>query len=280
MKNLFALILTILIGSTLLAQEEVLVVVYEKELEGILTSSGDFFSNQELNAGHESLPMGSIVEFTNPKNEKRVEVYINDRIPKSEGMFWISDKAAKELDILSVYPTKVLSTILHKPDVKEVYDETHIPIPTAPSLIDPIKTVSYDSPTTPESSPEAPLKVEEIVEVEKTEISTTVKNPILDGLSENLEMALGDPLVPKSACADVRAYGVHIYTTINSDEAIEASRRLHEYFSCFSYIEKYNSPIGDCYRVIAGVYDNEAEAKDCYNKLIETVPDIFLVEIY
>lgn len=286
MKKLSVFILTFLLIGTLLAQEEVLVVVYEKELEGILTTSGEYFSNQKLSAGHESLPMGSVVEFFNPRNQNKVKISINDRIPDTEGMFWISDKAAKELDIKSIYPTKVLATILHQPEVEEVYQEIDIPIPEPPVFTSPIKVVSYHSPTVPASSPEAPAetdKIEEIdktIEIKKIDKSATVGNSILDGLSENLGIALNNPEVPKSTYANIYTYGVHIYTTINSDEAIEVSRRLYDHFDCFSYIEKYHSPLGNCYRVIAGGYSSEAEALDCYNKLVESIPNIFLVKIY
>lgn len=266
MKKLTIGILTLLFTISLLAQEETLVVVYEKELDGILTTSGDFLSNKALTAGHESLPMGSIVEFVNPDNQNRVELTINDRIPDSEGMFWISSAAAEILDIHSVYPTKILSKLIYRPEFREVYDETFVAKPKAQISPQQIETVSS-------FAPKSEL-------VEKPEISNASRNPILDGLSENLEVALGDPRIPKSACARVRGYGVHVYTTTNSNEAIEASKRLYNHFACPSYIEKYTSPLGNCYRVIAGDYASEAEAMTWYNKLVTQVPDIFLVEFY
>ncbi len=285
MKKILVVLFTLFALNSLLASEEVTVVVYEKELEGILTTSGDYFSHKELTAGHESLPMGSIIEIINPANNKRVELTVNDRILDTNGMYWISGSAADILEIKSIYPTKAQLNILYKPEIKEVYEE-ELPTATEPVYVHSnLTTVGYTPnplPPTPIPNPPAQVKTStpNIVTITPSISQSTQTSPILEGLSENLETAIGDPRIPKSVFSQRIAYGVHIYTTVNSTEAIEVSQRLYNYFSCPSYIEKYYSPLGNCYRVIAGDYKNEAEAIQWYNKLLSSIPDIFLVEIY
>jgi rare lipoprotein A len=53
--------------------------------EGFLTKSGEFFSHDSLVASHRSIPFGSIVKITNLKNQKSVDVRINDRGPFING---------------------------------------------------------------------------------------------------------------------------------------------------------------------------------------------------
>ena len=285
MKKILVILLSLFILTTLYAKQESLVVTYEKELEGILTTSGDYFSHRELTAGHESLPMGTIIEFTNPINQKRVELTINDRIVDTNGMFWISGSAANILGIESVYPTKILMDILHQPEVKEIFEDEMSNITDPIYEHDNLSTIEYQ--TIPLDAPRISTNNVRIepsapqIETPSPRISTnSVNKPILDGLSENLETAIGDPRIPKASYNYIQGYGIHIYTSISYQEAIMVSQRLYKYFECPSYIEKYYSPLGNCYRVIAGDYKSESGAMTWYNKLIASIPGIFLVHIY
>ena len=54
---------------------------YHDKFNGRKTASGEVFNNQKLTAAHRTLPFGTIVEVTNLRTGKRVEVRINDRGP-------------------------------------------------------------------------------------------------------------------------------------------------------------------------------------------------------
>jgi len=59
--------------------------VYSDKLNGRKTASGQTFRQSELTAAHPSLAFGTKVRVTNTKNNKSVEVRINDRGPKQAG---------------------------------------------------------------------------------------------------------------------------------------------------------------------------------------------------
>lgn len=54
---------------------------YGQEYAGRLTANGEIFDPSKLTAAHRTLPFGTIVKVTNPKNGKSVNVRINDRGP-------------------------------------------------------------------------------------------------------------------------------------------------------------------------------------------------------
>ncbi len=74
---------------------------YGGKFHGRLTSSGEKYNMNALTAAHKTLPFGTKVKFTNPKNGKEVIVKITDRgpfIPKRE--FDLSKAAFAELTSL------------------------------------------------------------------------------------------------------------------------------------------------------------------------------------
>ncbi len=54
---------------------------YHDKFNGRKTASGAIFSNSKLTAAHRTLPFGTKVKITNPKNGLSVIVTINDRGP-------------------------------------------------------------------------------------------------------------------------------------------------------------------------------------------------------
>jgi len=64
---------------------EGLAAVYSDKLTGHKTASGQVFSQNKLTAAHPSLAFGTKVKVTNTKNNKSVEVTINDRGPTQAG---------------------------------------------------------------------------------------------------------------------------------------------------------------------------------------------------
>jgi rare lipoprotein A len=64
---------------------EGLAAVYSDKLAGHKTASGQVFSQGKLTAAHPSLAFGTRVKVTNTKNNKSVELTINDRGPTQAG---------------------------------------------------------------------------------------------------------------------------------------------------------------------------------------------------
>jgi rare lipoprotein A len=74
--------------------------VYSDKLNGRKTASGQVFRQSELTAAHPTLPFGTKVRVTNTKNNKSVEVRINDRGPTQAGrVIDMSSAAAAKIGI-------------------------------------------------------------------------------------------------------------------------------------------------------------------------------------
>ena len=79
---------------------EGLAAVYSDKLAGRKTASGQVFSQAKLTAAHPSLAFGTRVKVTNTKNDKSVEVTINDRGPTQAGrVIDLSSAAAAKIGI-------------------------------------------------------------------------------------------------------------------------------------------------------------------------------------
>jgi hypothetical protein len=70
------------------------------KFDGRKTSSGEVYSSYAFTAAHRTLPLGSVLLVTNPKNGKRVVVKVNDRGPwRKNRVVDLSLVAAKALGI-------------------------------------------------------------------------------------------------------------------------------------------------------------------------------------
>lgn len=69
---------------------------YADRFNGQRTANGERFSNAELTAAHRTLPFGSRVRVTNPRNGASVIVRINDRGPFTRGRTIDLSRAAAE----------------------------------------------------------------------------------------------------------------------------------------------------------------------------------------
>lgn len=75
---------------------------YGKRFHGRLTANGERFNMNAMTAAHKTLPFGTRVLVTNPRNGKSVTVRINDRGPFIKGRHIdLSRRAAKKLGIIS-----------------------------------------------------------------------------------------------------------------------------------------------------------------------------------
>ncbi len=69
--------------------------------DGKKTASGELFNSKLLTAAHKSLPFGTMLKVTNPKNNKSVVVRINDRGPYSGNCeLDLSLEAAKTINLI------------------------------------------------------------------------------------------------------------------------------------------------------------------------------------
>ncbi len=95
------------------AEETGLAAVYSHRLGGHLTASGKKYDPNRLTAAHKTLPFGTRVEVTNPKNGKSVELQITDRGPRqADRILDISPRAAHALGIRKTAMAEVKLKVL------------------------------------------------------------------------------------------------------------------------------------------------------------------------
>lgn len=74
---------------------------YGSRFHGRRTASGEAFDMHAMTAAHRTLPFGSVVRVTNPRNGRWVDVRINDRGPFHGGrVIDVSRAAATELGLI------------------------------------------------------------------------------------------------------------------------------------------------------------------------------------
>jgi len=74
---------------------------YGPRFDGKLTANGEIYDQMGLTAAHKTLPFGTILKITNPKNGNTVIIRINDRGPYIDGRdLDLSRGAAQALDMI------------------------------------------------------------------------------------------------------------------------------------------------------------------------------------
>ena len=87
---------------------------YGRRFQGRRTANGERFDMNALTAAHKTLPFGTKVAVTNPRNGKTVTVRINDRGPYAHGRtIDLSRAAAKEIGIVQRGHGKVELALLN-----------------------------------------------------------------------------------------------------------------------------------------------------------------------
>ncbi len=75
---------------------------YGRRFNGRLTANGERFNMRAMTAAHKTLPFGSLVRVTNPRNGRAVTVRINDRGPFVKGrVIDLSRAAAERIGMIS-----------------------------------------------------------------------------------------------------------------------------------------------------------------------------------
>jgi rare lipoprotein A (peptidoglycan hydrolase) len=86
---------------------------YAQRFNGRKTSSGQIFDHNKLTCAHKTLPFGTVLMLTNLRNNNKVKVKVNDRLPpKSKRTVDLTMRAAKELNFVAQGLTKVKIEII------------------------------------------------------------------------------------------------------------------------------------------------------------------------
>lgn len=87
---------------------------YGGKFQGRLTANGEVFDTNQLTAAHRTLPFGTLVRVTNPRNAQSVVVRINDRGPFVEGrVIDLSRAAAERIGIAAAGVAAVELEVVH-----------------------------------------------------------------------------------------------------------------------------------------------------------------------
>ena len=90
--------------------------IYANKFNGRKTASGQRFSQSKLTAAHRTLPLGTEVRVTNIRNNKSVDVLINDRGPYYGGrIIDLSSAAAAKVGMIKAGLAHVKLEVINKP---------------------------------------------------------------------------------------------------------------------------------------------------------------------
>lgn len=81
--------------------------------QGTLTANGERYNPRGLTVAHKTLPFGTVVQLTNPENNRSVLARVNDRGPYIKGReFDVSMRCAELLDMKQKGVAKLLVKVL------------------------------------------------------------------------------------------------------------------------------------------------------------------------
>lgn len=129
MKQLFILSLLFLQTSIFAFETEYgLASIYSDEYQNIGTASGEFYNPDDMTAAHPNLAFGTVVQVTNIKNGRKVNVRINDRGPFIKGyIIEISGEAASMLKLKGKASKVKVKIIQEAPDTYQpIIDEKEL----------------------------------------------------------------------------------------------------------------------------------------------------------
>lgn len=92
---------TLFLCNSTFAQQKGKASFYSDKFHGRKTSSGKLYHRDSLTCAHRTLPLGTILEVTNPDNGKKVIVEVTDRGPYHKGkIIDLSYAAAHKIGII------------------------------------------------------------------------------------------------------------------------------------------------------------------------------------
>lgn len=96
---------------------------YADKFNGRKTANGETFSNQEMTAAHNSLPLGTYVKVTNTRNGRWVVVRITDRLhEQNTRIIDLTKKAAGKLGFIARGLTRVKVEVVTRSFVNSLID--------------------------------------------------------------------------------------------------------------------------------------------------------------
>ena len=115
---------------------------------GRKTASGEYFDMHKLTAAHPKLPLGSVLEVTNLKNDRTIQVRVNDRGPyKGSRILDLSRAAADQLGFLSAGTAQVRIRLLEE-DAEGLELRPKLPA----EVVAPVLVAAPEAATAPASS--------------------------------------------------------------------------------------------------------------------------------
>jgi len=121
-RSLSLLLLLPLLGATLLSScggraftQTGQASYYADKFRGRKTASGTVYRPGKRTAAHNTLPFGTVVRVTNPRNHRSVKVTITDRGPHVKGrIIDLSKKAARKIGIIDAGVAPVELKVIKK----------------------------------------------------------------------------------------------------------------------------------------------------------------------
>ncbi|TGE10583.1 septal ring lytic transglycosylase RlpA family protein [Hymenobacter fodinae] len=88
---------------------------YADKFNGRKTASGTIYRPNKRTAAHNTLPFGTVVRVTNPRNHRSVKVTVTDRGPHAKGrVIDLSKKAARKIGIVDAGVAPVELKVVHR----------------------------------------------------------------------------------------------------------------------------------------------------------------------
>ena len=88
---------------------------YADKFDGRKTASGTIYRSGKRTAAHNTLPFGTVVKVTNPRNRRSVKVTVTDRGPHAKGrIIDLSKKAARKIGIIDAGVAPVQLKVVKK----------------------------------------------------------------------------------------------------------------------------------------------------------------------
>ena len=88
---------------------------YADKFDGRKTASGTIYRSGQRTAAHNTLPFGTVVKVTNPRNHRSVKVTVTDRGPHAKGrIIDLSKKAARKIGIIDAGVAPVQLKVVKK----------------------------------------------------------------------------------------------------------------------------------------------------------------------
>ncbi|MDF7812564.1 septal ring lytic transglycosylase RlpA family protein [Hymenobacter sp. YC55] len=88
---------------------------YADKFEGRKTASGTTYRGSKRTAAHNTLPFGTVIRVTNPRNHRSVKVTVTDRGPHAKGRIVdLSRKAARKIGIIDAGVAPVQLQVVKK----------------------------------------------------------------------------------------------------------------------------------------------------------------------